>query len=201
MNRKLSIILVACLVFIIASTGLAVYYASVVGDKDNQISSLEAELTSYRDEVNTLNSTIEDLSEDITQRNNEIFSLNSQIANLNSQIENLSSQIANKPKLVVDGLTVEDDRSSIPYSLHIYGRINNTGEGTAYNAVLHVTALNAEGEAIDTYYNFAGIPAKMSVGVDFELNYTGSSIERWFITPIYTDETILPYNSNSTSSP
>jgi cell division protein FtsB len=208
LNRKLSIILAACTAFIIASTGLAVYYASVVGDKDNQISSLESELASCKAEVNTLNATIRDLSNEITQKNNviaqknnqiitlnnQITTLTNQIADLNNQIDNLNSQIANKPKIVVDGLTVEDDRSSIPYNLHIYGYINNTGGSTAYNAFLHIGAFNAEGEAIDTYHSFGGITGEMSLGLDFRVDYTGSPIESWFITPIYTDELIIAYS-------
>jgi cell division protein FtsB len=212
LNRKLSIILAACAAFIIASTGLAVYYASVVGDKDNQISSLQAELASYKAEVNTLNATIQNLSNQITQKNdviaqknNEIITLNNQvttltnqIADLNNQIDNLNNQIANKPRIVVDGLAVEDDRGNSPYNLHIYGRINNTGGGTAYNAFLHIEAFNAEGVAIDTYHGFGGITGKMSLGLDFRVNYTGSPIENWFITPIYTDEPIIPYSGTFT---
>ena len=113
-----------------------------------------------------------------------------------SVIDDLNSQIANKPKLVVDGLNVEDNRGSMGNTLRIYGRINNTGEGTAYNALLHVIAFNAEGLAIDEYYNFVGITGGMSLGVDFGLNYTGSPIESYAISPTYTD--VLPTPVNGT---
>jgi hypothetical protein len=131
-------------------------------------------------------------NDEIISLNNQIASLNSQISELNSQIDDLTSQIANKPKIVVDGLTVEDDRSSSPYNLHIYGFVNNTGGSTAYNAFLHVVALNAEGVAIDTYHYFGGITGGMRLGLNFRLNYTGSPIESWLITPIWTDELIIP---------
>ena len=111
-----------------------------------------------------------------------------------SVIDDLNSQIANKPKLVVDGLNVEDNRGSMGNTLRIYGRINNTGEGTAYNALLHVIAFNAEGLAIDEYYNFVGITGGMSLSVDFGLAYAGSPIDNYAITPIYTDGLITPMN-------
>lgn len=183
-----------------------VYYTSVIGDRDCQISNLETEVARLNAEVNTLNATIQKLNNEIAQKNNllaqkndeisslnqQIISLNSQMAELNSQIDDLTSQIANKPKLVVDGLTVEDDRSSIPYNLHIYGFVNNTGGSTAYNAFLHIVAFNAEGLAIDTYHYFAGITGGMHLGLNFRVNYTGSPIESWAITPIWTDDLIIP---------
>jgi len=206
LNRKISITLAACIVFIIATAGLAVYYASVVGDKDNQISNLESEVAPLKAEVDTLNATIQELNNEIAQKNNliaqkndeiislnnQITPLNNQIADLNNQLDDLNSQIANKPNIVVDGLTVEDDRSSVPYNLHIYGRVNNTGGGTAYNAFLYILAFNAEGVAIDTYHGFGGITGGMSLGLDFRLDYTGSPIESWSITPIWTDGLIIP---------
>lgn len=143
MNRKISITLAACIVFIITTGGLAVYYASVVADKDRQI-------------------------------------------------DDLKSQIANKPKIVVEGLTVEDDRLRVPYNLHIYGRVNNTGGSIAYNAFLHILAFNTEGVAIDTYQGFGGIIGGMDLGLDFRLDYIGSPIKSWYITPIWTDEPIMP---------
>jgi chaperonin cofactor prefoldin len=195
-----------CIVFIITTATSVVYYTSLIVDKDNQISNLEAEAARLNAEVKTLNATIQKLNNEIAQKNNaiaqkndEIFSLNNQIASLNnqiselnSQIDDLTSQIANKPKIVVDGLNVEDERNSIPYNLHVYGVVNNTGGSTAYNAFLHVVAFNAEGVAIDTCHYFAGITGGMHLGLDFRLNYTGSPIESWFITPIWTDDLIIP---------
>lgn len=187
---------------------MAVYYASVLGDKNLQISSLEADVASLNAEADALNATIQDLKNEIAQKNNlitqkndeiinlnnQITSLTSQLSELNSQIDDLTSQIASKPKIVVDGLTVEDDRSSFPYNLHIYGRIYNTGGRTAYNAFLHIVAFNAEGVAVDYYYYFAGITGGMSLGLDFRVNYTGSPIESWSIKPIWTDELVIPLN-------
>jgi len=190
-----------CVAFIITTAASVVYYNSVINDKNNQISSLEAEVTSLESEVGKLNATVQSLNRDLAQKNNEINNLNyqitllnSQIADLNSQITALSSQTANQPKLVVDNFTVEDDRSSVPYNLHIYGRVNNTGGGTAYNAVLHIIALSADGVAVNTYYSFTGITARMSLGLNFRLNYTGSPIRSWSITPIWTDKSVTPYS-------
>ncbi len=142
LNRKISITLAACLVFIITTGGLAAYYASVIADKDRQIADLKSE----------------------TDKN---------------------------PKIVIDGLTVEDDRTHVPYTLHIYGFVNNTGQSIAYNAVLHIIATNTEGYvrgyAIDAFHDFTGITGGMSLGLDFRLEYAGSPIEWWAITPVWTD--------------
>ena len=138
MNRQISITLAVCLVFIIITAGLAVYYASIVSDKDRQI-------------------------------------------------DDLRSQLSKNSKIVVDGLTVEDDRSRVPYTLHIYGFVNNTGQSIAYNAVLHIIATNTEGYAIDAFHDFTGITGEMSLGLDFRLEYAGSPIEWWAITPVWTD--------------
>lgn len=206
-SRKISITLAALYIaFIITTAASVIYYNSLINDKDYQISNLEAELTRLNAEVDRLNATIQKLNDEIVQKDNElaqkdneisslndqITSLNNQIADLNNQLEGLTGQIANKPNLVLDNLIVEDDRSSIPYNLHIDCWVNNTGGSTAYNAFLHITAFNAEGLAIETYYSFGGITGRMHLGLNFRVNYTGSPIESWEITPIWTDKLIIP---------
>ena len=97
----------------------------------------------------------------VNDRNSKIASLNTQIANLNNEITNLSSQLhvfgqANltSPHLVtalgvseiasnssanMQGIIISYDR------LWISGSVTNTGEGTAFNAGLHVVAYAANG--------------------------------------------------------
>jgi hypothetical protein len=111
--------------------------------------------------------------------------------------DNRIYQDANKPYIVTSGLTAQDYRSSLQNSLHISGRLNNTGGGTAYNAVLHVVAMNSEGKAIDSTYSFDGITPHQSVGLGFSLNYTGSALTNCTITPIYTDS-MQPRNQTMT---
>ena len=111
-----------------------------------------------------------------------------------SVINDLNSQVANKPLIVVDGLSVEDLRRGTGNNLRIFGFVNNTGGGTAYDLRLHVFAVNAEGVAIDEYKNLGGITAGMSLGVDFGLVYAGSRIESWAITPICSDGSSAPLN-------
>ena len=115
-----------------------------------------------------------------------------------SVINDLNSQVANKPQIVVDGLTVEDLRSGLGNNLRIYGYVNNTGGGTAYDLRLHVVAVNAEGVAIDEYKNLGGITAGMTLKVDFGLVYNGSRIESWTITPIFTDGSSASLNGTLT---
>jgi hypothetical protein len=92
-----------------------------------------------------------------------------------------------KPYIVTTGLTAKSDRAKVPYSLHVSGWINNTGGGTAYNAFLHIIAMNGEGTAVDRNYSFTGITPHMNLGLDFKFSYQGSEIINCTVTPIYTD--------------
>jgi cell division protein FtsB len=72
-TRKIVITLaVLCIVFIITTALSAVYYTSVIVDKDHQISNLEAEAARLDAEVKTLNATIQKLNNEIAQKNNVI---------------------------------------------------------------------------------------------------------------------------------
>lgn len=101
--------------------------------------------------------------------------------------DNQLYQGAYKPYIITSNVTAQDYRSSLSSSLHISGWVNNTGDGTAYNALLHVVAMNQEGKAIDNYYSFTGITPHMSLGVGYSFNYTGSPVINCTITPVYTD--------------
>lgn len=110
-----------------------------------------------------------------------------------------------KPYIITSGLSAQDYRSSTSCCLRIKGWINNTGDGTAYNGVLHVVAINNEGIAIDANQSFA-VTAHMTLGLDFAQPYNGSAIVKCTITPFYLDraslvnhpETFPNYTSNAT---
>jgi len=203
-NQKTLIIILGalCAVFIITTAGLAVYYTSVVSDKDQLISNLYTEVARLSTEVHDLNTTTTALNNTITQKNNlitqkndEIISLNNQITSLNSQIAELEegpSQPTGQAMLIVDDFNAEDLRFGSSYALHIDCHVKNTGGGVAYNALLQIRAYNAEGVAIDTYHPFGGITAGRSVGLDFSVEYTGSPIQSWDITPIWTNQFVIP---------
>lgn len=198
MSRGIALTFAAvCIILLVATAGTIVYCTSVVSDRDSQISALKGQITSLGIEVHRLNDSVNELNAELSQKNSQVSSLNSQIANLNSQIEDLNSQVANlssqtssRANLDVSSFTVQDDRSRVPYTLHVSGRVYNTGASTAYNAFLHVVAFNAESKAIDSFHSFTGITPGVSLGLDFRLNYTGSPIQRWSITPIWTDRLV-----------
>jgi hypothetical protein len=96
-------------------------------------------------------------------------------------------QGAYKPYINTSSLKAQDYRSSTSNSLHISGFVNNTGDGTSYNAYLHIVAMNHEGKAIDDTYSYAGITPHMSLGIGFSFDYIGSPIINCTITPVYTD--------------
>ncbi len=82
---------------------------------------------------------------------------NGEITKLNSQISRLNSFIANLPtahlvaslgvtEIMGDESTAMGTPTPIPYNyLYITGSVNNTGEGTAYNAGLDIVAYNGTG--------------------------------------------------------
>jgi hypothetical protein len=92
-----------------------------------------------------------------------------------------------KPYIITTSLTAQDYRTNTSNSLQIIGFVNNTGDGTAYNAYLHVVAMNHEGKAVDGTYSFAGITSHMSLGIGYSFNYSGSPIINCTIAPVYTD--------------
>jgi uncharacterized protein YoxC len=202
-QKTLTMILATlCIASITITSGLAAYHASIVNEKNRQITDLYAEITTLNEELTdlstiatTLNNTINQKNNLIAQKNDEITSLNNQITNLNSQIVELEAELgqpASQPMLVIDEANVEDLRFGSPYALYINCRVNNTGGGVAYNAFLHVYAFNAEGVAIDSYHSFGGVTAGRAVGLDFSVEYIGSPIESWQIRPIWTNQFVIP---------
>ena len=102
-----------------------------------------AEITSYYNGV-------------VNNKRSEISSLNCEIANQSSQISNLTAQVANLTTAnLVTALGVTEvpynyinniNEAPLPYNhLYITGSVNNTGEGRAYNAGLHVVAYSSTG--------------------------------------------------------
>ena len=98
-----------------------------------------------------------------------------------------NTEIVNRPYVTFKNLTVLDDRTSLPYNLHVSCWLNNTGGGTAYNAFLHVTAFNLQGTVVDKFYLFGGMTPHVGLGLDFRLDYTGTPIQSCTVAPIYTD--------------
>jgi vacuolar-type H+-ATPase subunit I/STV1 len=200
-NQKTLIIIGAlCAVFIIATSGLLYYHDSVVSDKDQQINSLCNDLTSLDAEVHDLNTTVQTLTETITQKNNlieqkndEIISLNNETSSLNSQIEEIEAEASrSRATVVVEDLNVEDLNFSSYNTLRVSCRLNNTGEGTAFNTGLLVRAYNAEGRAIETIYQTVWLSPGSVQDVIFSINYEGSPIQSWEITPIWANTLVLP---------
>ena len=194
-----------CVVFAVGMAGTIIYYNYVLSDRDVQISALNAEVASLASQVIQLNNTVIELNAQIGPKNTQISNLNSQIANLNSeiaelnaQIANLTAQEANKPNIVVQNLNVQDNRGISSNSLHVSATVTNTGGSTAYGAYLHVVALNAEGKAIDEMHSFTGITPNVHLGLDFSLNYTGSAIQSWSVTPVWNGGTGETTHSNNT---
>lgn len=96
-------------------------------------------------------------------------------------------QGAYKPIVITTNMTAQDYHSSNGVSyLSISGWVNNTGDGTAYEASLLVVAINNEGK-VSTSHSFGGITPHQALGLDFSLPYNGSAITSCTITPYYLD--------------
>jgi hypothetical protein len=95
---------------------------------------------------------------------------------------------SDKPYVVIYDFTARDYRRLAPYSLQISGKVNNQGEGTAYNGVLHVVAMNREGIAIDDNYAFSKLSPHTGDILEFPLHYNSSLvITNCTITLIYSN--------------
>jgi hypothetical protein len=177
--------------------------------------------------VNDRNSQIASLNTQIANQDNEIANQNNEIANLTSQISNLERYSANQTYLtsanLVTAVVITELPANVlwastpiypPYSnLHITGSANNTGEGTAYNAGLHVVAYAADGtleinmtvplnggpfgtdNAINAYLksiNIYGNPIlgvlysgqTVTIGVDI---FHEGIVTNWTVTPVWTN--------------
>lgn len=146
--------------------------------------------------------------------NNIINERDSQIALLNSEIASLESEITNlkKPDLVT-ALGISESISSLPYNendpsiynrLLISGTVTNFGLSTAYNAGLHVVAVDVTGEVVINMtvpiaagsYGLEGNkgPSTLSVLSSRETGeahlaiYHKGVASSWTITPVWTDE-------------
>jgi len=96
-------------------------------------------------------------------------------------------QGAYKPYVITVNMTAKDYHSSTGASyLRISGWVNNTGDGTAYDASLLVVAMNSEGK-VSTSHSYGGVTPHQALGLDFSLPYNGSAINSCTITPYYLD--------------
>jgi hypothetical protein len=96
-------------------------------------------------------------------------------------------QGAYKPYVITTNMTAQDYHSSNGTSyLHITGWVNNTGDGTAYDASLLVAAMNNEGK-VSTSHSFGGVTPHQALGLEVSLPYNGSAIINCTITPYYLD--------------
>jgi hypothetical protein len=177
--------------------------------------------------VSDSNFKIASLNTQIANQNKEIANQDNEMANLTSQISNLERYSANRTYLTSANLVTVVAISDVPanarwgstpfyppYShLHITGSANNTGEGTAYNAGLHVVAYNDAGtleinmtvplnggpfgtdNATDAYLksiNIYGNPVlgvlysgqTVTIGVDI---FHEGTVTNWTITPVWTN--------------
>lgn len=100
-------------------------------------------------------------------------------------------QGAYKPYITTVSLTAQDYHSkkgADTGSLHINGFLNNTGDGVAYNLILHIVGNNTEGKVIDVFYDATGLTPHMASTITRSFNYNGSALTNCTITPSYLDK-------------
>jgi hypothetical protein len=144
----------------------------------------------------------------VNSENSKITSQNNEIANLTSQISNLTTQIANLTTAhLVTTLVVVTEVGAPPYNyLHIWGSVNNTGKGIAYNAGLHVVAYSAAGTVeinmtvpltidveveIGSSLPLGNLDAGKSATVVLDIYHLGT-VTSWTITPVWTKSPYPP---------
>jgi hypothetical protein len=138
MNKKPIVIYV---MIAILFAGTIFYYSWVVNDGNSQIASLNTQITNHNSEI--------------ANQKNEISNLTVQILSLKGQAAKLS-YLTSANLVTTLGITEVPGGSSsymgglvstpVPFNyLFIEGSVINTGDGTAYNAGLHVVAYSANG--------------------------------------------------------
>lgn len=91
------------------------------------------------------NGLVNDQTSKINSLNSQIANLNNEIANLNNEITNSSNQ-ANLTSPYLAAALGATELAGNPYNrIWISGSVTNTGEGTAFNAGLHVVAYASNG--------------------------------------------------------
>jgi hypothetical protein len=107
------------------------------------VSPIAATIFCYNGKVNVNNSKIASLNNQVAHQNSEIANLTSQITHFNSEVANLSTYLEVSE---VRPLILTLFNGALPYdALSINGTVVNTGNLTAYNAGLKVTAYSDSG--------------------------------------------------------
>ena len=149
----------------------------------------------------------------LEDRNSKIASLNNKIANLNSKIASLKGQLANltgiithlkSANLVADVGTFDFPPYLGYNSVYIGGQVTNRGEGTAYNAGIHIVAysdgvletnMTVPLASSATYYStnsqsgqlqLSILDGGQSVQIGIILYYQGL-VSGWTLTPVWTN--------------
>jgi hypothetical protein len=199
-KRKAISALISAILLTTTIAGILFYYNGIIESKDSQIALLN-------DEIKNLN--------------DEMINLHSQIANLTGQLSNLRGQITNLTSAnLVASLTIKEypydevQPPSAPYNaLVIAGSVINSGEGTAYNAGLHVAAFDnatvvinitvplgdgvfgtdsGSQAYVDKYFSgsspklgllYSGQTASITV---LEIFHAGNATD-WTVTPVWTN--------------
>lgn len=137
MNKRIMAISVLIAILFVGSiAGTIFYYNGIVNDKNSKITLMKTQITNHNNEIENLTNETNDLTNEIT--------------NLTNQISNLKSQSAN----LVPSLSEFDGLAStvmfLPFNcIWTSGSVTNTGDGTAYNAGLHVVAYTTSGTVIN----------------------------------------------------
>ncbi len=156
-KRKDKLFLIAAIVFV------AIFFVSAIAET----------MSYYNDAINDRNSKIANLNSEIANLNSQISSLRGQLTYLSGQVTNLTSAYL-LTALGATEVSYNSGHNMTPTTfnhLYITGSVTNTGEGTAYNAGLHIVAYDATG----------GLDINMTVPLDGngEAFGTDSGINAW----------------------
>jgi hypothetical protein len=117
--------LIIAVLFASAFVGTVYYYNGLLTDRDSKIAALNTQLQ---------------------QQQYEIGNLTNQLSNLSHQITNLTTANLVSDLGVKEVAKGYNYGGTVPYNhLMVSGSVTNVGQGTAYNAGLHVTAYSSDG--------------------------------------------------------
>lgn len=190
---KALVSVVIVVLFLATISGTILYYQNVLDDRDSTISALESQVSNQTDEIADYQSQVSGLENQLAS----LTSINIVTALGIKEIGNLSGSVA---------------APNSYYRLFVSGLVTNEGNGTAFNAGLHVVAYDKDAilqinmtvpliagstlanfttvVKIDGSYgnpplHFANLAGGETTRVEFNIYHKGQ-LANWTVTPIYS---------------
>jgi hypothetical protein len=156
---------------------------------------LQNQLSDLQKQAANLQSEVASLQNQTVQLQSDNLMLQSENADLKKQLSLATPASSNWYSWLETKLGAKDINSS-PYSkaypelkvvtrFYIQGEVTNVGNGTAYDAKLHIKLYQAQVLTYEVYFTLGNLESGSTVNVDENIVYTGEALSSWEILPEY----------------